>query len=101
MSSRVVIRHSRNLLRRPQFRNASSTTEKASEAASKAKETAQANVSKASEGLSRVTSSAGSSISNAASSATAALGRVGGRTGRVIKFVECEFSLRQKPYPNV
>ncbi|KAK5076381.1 ATP synthase subunit G atp20 [Lithohypha guttulata] len=86
-SSRALIRHSRNLLRRPQFRQAS-TAEKASEAASSAKDSAQASVSKASEGLTRVQSSAGSSISNAASSASAALNRIGGRTGRAIKFVE-------------
>ena len=89
-SSRTIIRQSRNILRQNQYRQASSTTEKAGEAASKAKETVSTNVSKASEGLSKVQSSASSTITNAASSAQAALGRVGGRTGRLIRFVECE-----------
>lgn len=88
-SSRAIIRQSRMILRRQQFRQASSTTEKAAEVATNAKEGAQQQVSKASEGLSRVTSSASSAVSSAATSASTALGRIGGRTGRYIKFVEC------------
>lgn len=83
IASRVALRQSRQLFR-GQFRQAST----ASETAAKAKDTASSTVSKASEGLSRVTSSAGPAISNAASSAQKALGRIGGRTGRLIAFVE-------------
>lgn len=88
-SSRAIMRQSRNLFRQQQRRQASSATEKASEVASSAKESAQNATSKASEGLTKVTSSAGSSVSNAASSAQATLGRIGGRTGRAIQFVQC------------
>lgn len=102
---------SRTLLRRPNLRfvrqtkvRYNSTTEKASEAASnasskaketaadassKAKESASNFQSKASEGLSKVTSSAGVY----AKSAGNALGKIGGRTGKVIKAVECEYTL--------
>ncbi len=84
-TSRAVFRQSRFLLRRNNFRQAST----ASEAASKAQDSGKQAVSKASEGLSRVQSSAGSTISRVGSSAYSALGRVGGRTGRMISFVEC------------
>ncbi|OAP56072.1 F-type H+-transporting ATPase subunit G [Fonsecaea erecta] len=83
-TSRALLRQSRFLLRRNNFRQASTT----SEAASKAQESSKQAVSKASEGLSRVSSSAGSAISKVGSSAYSALSRVGGRTGRVISFVE-------------
>ncbi|KIW90050.1 uncharacterized protein Z519_09481 [Cladophialophora bantiana CBS 173.52] len=83
-TSRALLRQSRFLLRRNNFRQASTT----SEAVSKAQESSKQVVSKASEGLSRVTSSAGSAISKVGSSAYGALSKVGGRTGRVISFVE-------------
>ncbi|KAH0828250.1 hypothetical protein AYO21_03806 [Fonsecaea monophora] len=83
-TSRALLRQSRSLLRRNNFRQASTT----SEAAAKAQESSKQAVSKASEGLSRVSSSAGSAISKVGSSAYSALSRVGGRTGRVIAFVE-------------
>jgi len=83
-TSRAVLRQTRFLLRRNNFRQASTT----SEAAAKAQETGQQAVSKASEGLSRVQSSAGSAASRVGSSAYSALSRVGGRTGRMISFVE-------------
>ncbi|EHY57771.1 ATP synthase subunit G atp20 [Exophiala dermatitidis] len=83
-ASRAILRQSKLLLRRNNFRQASTT----SEAASKAQETGKQAVSKASEGLSRVQSSAGSAISKVGSSAYSALSKVGGRTGRVISFVE-------------
>ncbi|KIY02098.1 uncharacterized protein Z520_02236 [Fonsecaea multimorphosa CBS 102226] len=83
-TSRALLRQSKLLLRRTNFRQASTT----SEAASKAQESSKQAVSKASEGLSRVSSSAGSAISRVGSSAYSALSRVGGRTGRVISFVE-------------
>ncbi|KIX07380.1 uncharacterized protein Z518_02033 [Rhinocladiella mackenziei CBS 650.93] len=83
-TSRAILRQSKFLLRRNNFRQASTT----SEAASKAQETGKQVASKASEGLSRVSSSAGAVISRVGSSAYGALGRVGGRTGKVISFVE-------------
>lgn len=84
-TSRALVRQSRFLLRRNNFRQAST----ASDAASKAQETGKQALSKASEGLSRVQSSVGPTISRVGSSAYSALSRVGGRTGRFISFVEC------------
>lgn len=63
-------------------------TEAAKDTASKASEKASDFQSKASEGLSRVTSSAGPAISGAAKNLGNALGKVGGRTGRLIAFIE-------------
>jgi F-type H+-transporting ATPase subunit g len=81
----------RPMLRSPALRLASrrfqsTSTEKATAAA---KETA----SKASQGLSRVTSAAGPAIAGAARGVTGALGKMGGRTGKVIAFIE-----RQTPF---
>lgn len=66
-----------------------------STAAGKAASTAKEATSKASEyagkaqqGLSRVTSSAGPAIANAAKGVSGALSKVGGRTGKLIAFVE-------------
>lgn len=84
-ASRAVLRQSQFLTRRTSVRYASNT----SEAASKASQTASSAVSKASEGLSRVTSTAGPAISNAAQGLGSALRKVGGRTGKVIAFVDC------------
>ena len=84
-TSRALIRQSKLVLRRNNFRQASTT----SEATAKAQQSGQQAVSKASEGLTRVSSSAGSAISKAGSAATNALGKVGGRTGRLISFVQC------------
>ncbi|OJJ45734.1 hypothetical protein ASPZODRAFT_133599 [Penicilliopsis zonata CBS 506.65] len=83
-ATRAVLRQSQFLTRRTAVRHASS----ASEAASKATETASSAASKASEGLSKVSASAGPAISNAAETAGAALRKIGGRTGKVIKFVD-------------
>ncbi|OJK05011.1 hypothetical protein ASPACDRAFT_74539 [Aspergillus aculeatus ATCC 16872] len=83
-ASRAVLRQSQFLARRTAVRHASST----SEAASKAGEAASSTASKAAEGLSRVQSSAGPAISNAAQGLGNALKKVGGRTGKVISFVE-------------
>ncbi|CAK7275097.1 ATP synthase subunit G atp20 [Sporothrix epigloea] len=69
----------------------SSTT--ASDAAAKARQTVSNVTAKATEGLTRVSAAAGPALAGAASSLTSALGRVGGRTGRVINFVE-----RQTPF---
>ncbi|XMA19274.1 hypothetical protein WAI453_012065 [Rhynchosporium graminicola] len=63
---------------------ASKVSETAKDAASKAGDKAQEFKSKATEGLSKVTSSAGS----AAKGLGNALGKVGGRTGKVVAFVE-------------
>ncbi|KAI9932223.1 hypothetical protein ASPWEDRAFT_154250 [Aspergillus wentii DTO 134E9] len=79
-ASRAVLRQSQFLTRRTAVRHASST----SETASKAGETASSAASKASEGLSRAASTAGPALNNAA----AALRKVGGRTGKVISFVD-------------
>ncbi|GFN14450.1 F1F0 ATP synthase subunit g [Aspergillus tubingensis] len=83
-ASRAVLRQSQFLTRRSAVRYASST----SEAASKAGETASSAASKASEGLSRVSSTTGPAISNAAQGLGSALRKVGGRTGKVIAFVD-------------
>ena len=86
--SRAVLRQSRLLLRRNNPRQASTTT--ADAAAAKAKDTASGATSKASEGLSRVTSSAGNIAGGAVSGARNALNRIGGRTGRLVAFVDCK-----------
>ncbi|PLN86613.1 mitochondrial ATP synthase g subunit-domain-containing protein [Aspergillus taichungensis] len=76
-ASRAVLRQSQFLVRRTAVRHASSTSEKAGEAA-------QSAASKASDGLSRVSSAAGPALSGAAQS----LRKIGGRTGKVISFVD-------------
>jgi F-type H+-transporting ATPase subunit g len=90
--SRAVLRRSAKLPfgRTPaRFEStASKATEAAKDTASKASQTATEYKSKASEGLSRVTSAAGPAISGAAKGVGNALGRIGGRTGRLIAFVE-------------
>ncbi|KAF7510093.1 hypothetical protein GJ744_007197 [Endocarpon pusillum] len=82
--ARAILRQTRFLLRRNNLRQASTT----SEVATKAKETASQTTSKASEGLSKVTSSAGGIIGSAASRAQNVMSRVGGRTGRLVSFVQ-------------
>ncbi|KJK62953.1 Mitochondrial ATP synthase g subunit [Aspergillus parasiticus SU-1] len=83
-ASRAVLRQSQFLTRRTAVRYASSTPE----SAQKAGEAASSAASKASEGLSRVTSTAGPALSNAAQGVGSALRKVGGRTGKVIAFVD-------------
>ncbi|KAI4216630.1 MAG: hypothetical protein LQ351_001119 [Letrouitia transgressa] len=90
-ASRLVLRHARPLVRRLGLRHATTTAKAAeatSNAAAKSKDAASDITSKASQGLSRVTSSAGPAISGAAQGVSRALGRIGGRTGRLISFVE-------------
>ncbi|KAK4941032.1 ATP synthase subunit G atp20 [Elasticomyces elasticus] len=70
-TTRAVLRQSRLVLRRNNFRQASTV----SDAASKAQETGKQTVSKASEGLTKVQSSAGSAVSRVGSSAYNALQR--------------------------
>ncbi|OCK87896.1 uncharacterized protein K441DRAFT_670035 [Cenococcum geophilum 1.58] len=82
--SRAVLRRSQFAVRRAAIRNASTN----SEVAGSAKEKASQAASKASEGLSRVTSSAGSAIIKAGQFTSSALGGIGGRTGRLIGFVQ-------------
>lgn len=81
-ASRAVLRQSQALTRRTAVRYASSNAENAT----KAKEALSSAASKASQGLSRVTTSAGPILSNAAQ----ALRKVGGRTGKVISFIDCK-----------
>jgi F-type H+-transporting ATPase subunit g len=64
----------------------SSTT--ATDAAARARQAAADVKSKATQGLTRVTAAAGPALAGAARGLTTALGRVGGRTGRFINFVE-------------
>ena len=86
---RMMLRHARMIARQSPRRHAS-TTEAAKEAAVKSKATASDATSKASQGLSRVTSSAGPAVSGATHRVTKAIGNIGGRTGRMISFVQCE-----------
>ena len=67
---------------------ASKATEAAKDSASKASQTASDYTAKAAQGLSRVTSAAGPAIAGAAKGAAGALGRVGGRTGKLVSFIE-------------
>lgn len=92
--SRSVLRQSTKLPGRAARRfesTSSKATEAAKETASKASEKASDFQSKASEGLSRVTSSAGPVITGAAKNLGNALGKVGGRTGKFIAFIERTF----------
>jgi hypothetical protein len=92
--SRAVLRRSAKLpVGRTAARfesTASKATEAANDTASKASQRASEFKSKASEGLSRVSSAAGPAISGAAKGLGNALGKVGGRTGRLIAFIERE-----------
>ncbi|KAL8968437.1 MAG: hypothetical protein Q9197_004886 [Variospora fuerteventurae] len=91
--SRWLFRQAHSLGHRSGQRYASTTSEvanAASSTATKAKDGASNVTSKASQGLSRVTSSAGPALSGAAQGVSNAIGRVGGRTGRLISFVEFE-----------
>ncbi|KAI9883420.1 MAG: tRNA-dihydrouridine synthase 3 [Watsoniomyces obsoletus] len=92
-TSRAALRRSRCPLqqRRTTARYSSTTsqaTQAATEGASRASDAASTAASKASQGLSRVTSSAGPAITGAAQSAANALRRIGGRTGRLVSFVD-------------
>lgn len=93
--SRAVLRRSAKLPfgRTPaRFEStATKATEAAKDTASKASEKASDFQSKASEGLTRVSSAAGPAISGAAKGVSNALGKVGGRTGKLIAFVEREY----------
>lgn len=78
-----------NVLRNVAARRFESTaTQQAKQTAEGAKNTAAEYKTKATEGLSRVTSAAGPAIAGAAKNVSSALSKVGGRTGRIIGFVE-------------
>ena len=98
MSFALVSRRSglsvgRHMVRFESTSTTQKATEAAKQAASKASSTASEYTAKASQGLSRVSSAAGPAIANAAKGVSGALGRVGGRTGRLIAFIE-----RQVPF---
>ncbi|KAI0466634.1 GroES-like protein [Xylaria cf. heliscus] len=68
--------------------SASKAAETAKESAAKISSAASEYASKAQEGLSKVTSSAGPAIAGAAKGVASSLSKVGGRTGRLVAFVE-------------
>ncbi|KZZ92067.1 ATP synthase subunit g [Moelleriella libera RCEF 2490] len=82
----------RPLLRSPALRTAAARRLE-STAASKATDAAKDTVSKAQQGLSRVASAAGPAIAGAAKGVGNVLGKMGGRTGRLVGFIE-----RQAPF---
>ncbi|KAL8709665.1 MAG: hypothetical protein Q9220_005605 [cf. Caloplaca sp. 1 TL-2023] len=89
--NRLMLRQARNFGGRSGQRYASTTSQAAdavSSTATKSKEAASNATSKASQGLSRVTSSAGPALNGAVQGVSNALGRIGGRTGKLITFVE-------------
>ncbi|KAK5016083.1 ATP synthase subunit G atp20 [Cryomyces antarcticus] len=82
-ASRTMLRQSQFALRRAGVRNASSTS-----GSTGASLPGPTTTSKASEGLSKVSSSAGSGLSKAGSAVTNTVSSIGGRTGRMINFVQ-------------
>lgn len=91
-----MFRHTRYIARQTTRRHAS-TTEAAKDTAAKSKETASNATLQASRGLSRVTSSAGPAVSGAAQRVSKLIGNIGGRTGRMISFVQCKPRLVFRP----
>lgn len=92
---RSMLRHTRFIARQSTRRHASTTEaakNTAANTAAKTKETASNVQTKASQGLSRVTTSASSGLSRASQGISTAISRIGGRTGRLISFVECELN---------
>lgn len=90
-SARVVLRQTIQLSRRSALRfnsSAAKATEAAKETASKAADKTSEIKSKASEGLSRVTTSAGPALSRAVNGILKSLGKIGGRTGKVVALIE-------------
>lgn len=97
-ASRVALRHTARLPGRTARRFESTTskaTDAAKDSASKASQTAKDTASnlqsKATEGLSKVSSAAGPAIAGAAKGLGNALGKIGGRTGKLIAFVESKY----------
>lgn len=104
MSLSLVMRRSGLSMGRRMVRfESTSTTNKAAETAkqtaSQASSTASEYTSKAQQGLSRVTSAAGPAIVGAAKGVSGALSRVGGRTGRLVAFVEGTGDTHSAPFP--
>jgi hypothetical protein len=105
MSFTLVMRRSGLPMGRRMLRFESTTTsttankaaDAAKQTASQASSSASEYASKAQQGLSRVTSAAGPAIAGVAKGVTGALGRVGGRTGRLVAFVE---RMSTPPSPN-
>lgn len=87
MASTVTMSLARPMLRSPAFRQLAARRFE-STAAQKATEAAKETTSKASQGLSRVTSAAGPAIAGAARGVGNTLGKLGGRTGKLIAFIE-------------
>ena len=93
-ASLSMLRHIRFFARKTTVRHASTTSETtqvAANAAAKTKETVSDITSKASEGLTRVKSAAEPAIGGAAQSVNNALGRIGGRTSRLIAYGRCKW----------
>lgn len=74
--------------RRFESNTTAKATETAKETASKVSSTASEYSAKASQGLSRVTSAAGPAITGAAKGVANSLGKIGGRTGKLVAFAE-------------
>lgn len=94
MSFALVSRRSALTFGRRAVRFESTTSEKATEAAKKTAAKASELSTKASEGLSRVSSAAGPALAKYAKTLSSTLGRVGGRTGKLIAFAERTVSSR-------
>lgn len=88
----------RPMLRSPALRVAARRFE--STAAQKAAENAKQAATRAQEGLSRVTSTAGPAIAGYAKGVANTLGKVGGRTGKVIGFIERTWIIACDPIAN-
>lgn len=93
-ASRLLLGRTKFVTRQTALRHASTTSEAAqaaSDTATKSKDAASNIASKASQGLERVQSSAGPALSRALERVNGALGRIGGRTGRIINFGTCKW----------
>ena len=78
---------------------AQKAAESAKESASKASSSASDLASKATQGLSRVTSAAGPALAGAAKGLGAALTKLGGRSARLVAFVERKTKPTRIPCP--
>ncbi|KAI1392862.1 mitochondrial ATP synthase g subunit-domain-containing protein [Hypoxylon trugodes] len=79
---------SRMAARRFESTNTSKATETAKDTAAKASKAASEYSAKAAQGLSRVASSAGPAIAGAAKGLTNSLSKAGGRTGKLVAYIE-------------
>lgn len=92
MASPLAMSLARPMLRSPALRQVAARRLE-STAADKATQAAKDTSARAAQGLSRVTSAAGPAIAGAAKGAANTLGKLGGRTGKLIGFLE-----RQTPF---